>query len=160
MFAGGLRIVEPGVDQLACAQTKVPVVHGVFGTGGVGQRLVHAGNDGADAGVGGKIAIEHSAQPMELRIGEFIVAGVVEGDEVDALAGPVVPRAEGCTVRAIGFALGSDFGAIEEAGELVDVAFAGHRLDGFVVAAAQEDGKGTEGSHLVGEEIVPRHAVW
>jgi hypothetical protein len=71
----------------------------------------------------------------------------------------VVPRAERCTVRAIGFALGGDFGAIEEAGELVDVAFAGHWLDGFVVAAAEEDGKGTKGSHLVGEEIVPRHLL-
>ena len=126
----------------------------MFRTGGVGQRLVHAGNDGANAGVGGKIAIENSAQPVELRIGEYIVAGIVEGDEVDALASQWY-RTSGAPSAPSGCALRGDFRAIEEDGELVDVVFACHRLDRFVVAAAQEDRKGTERSHLVSEEIVP-----
>jgi len=141
MLAGRLRVIEPRVDQLARMQAQIPVIHCVLGTRGVRQRLVHAGDDGADAGVGGQIAIENSAEPVELRVGKFIVAGIVEGDEIDAIASPVVPRAQRRTIRAVGFTLIGDLGAVEEAREFVDIALARHRADGFMIATAEEDGK-------------------
>ena len=65
MLARRLRVVQPGVDQFAGAHSQVPVVHGVLGTGGVGQRLVHAGHDGVNAGAGLQVAVEHRAQPAQ-----------------------------------------------------------------------------------------------
>ena len=83
------------------------------------------------------------------------MAGVVEGDEVHAIAGPVIPGTEGRSVGAVGFALRCDFGAVEETGKFLDVCLACHGLDGFVIAAAEKDRQRAESRDLMGEEIVP-----
>src|SRR5580698_7076085 len=83
------------------------------------------------------------------------MAGVVEGDEVNAVAGPVVPGLDGRSAVAVDLALRFDFRTSEKAGEFGDVALAGHGRNRFVIAAAKENRQRAEGSHLVLEEVVP-----
>src|SRR5579863_560102 len=116
---------------------------------------MHSGNDGADSRMRIEVAVEHGAEPLELRVGEFVVAGIVEGDEVHAVAGPVIPGFNRLGVIAVGLALRQNLRPREESTELADVALAGHGKDGLVVSAAEEDWKRSERRSLVGEEVVP-----
>src|ERR1035437_5866678 len=122
VLAGRLGRVKPVVDLLARGVASTPCVHGMVRTGGVGQRLVHADHDGADVGIRREIAVEHRAQPCQLCVRKLSRAGVVEGDEVDAVASPVIPGANGSSSRAVGLALGCNLRTVEIIGKFCDVA--------------------------------------
>ena len=90
---------------------------------------------------------------------EFIAAGVVEGDEVDAVMNPVIPGSNGSSIGAILLALRGNLGAIEQRGELDDVGFARHGRDRLMVSATEEDGKGTERTRPGGPGSHPTRAA-
>src|ERR1017187_9300652 len=117
---------------------------------------VLADHDGSDVGIRREIAVEHCAQPCQLSVRKLSWAGVVEGDEVDAIASPVIPGANGSSSRAVSLALGCNLRTVEILREFLDVALARHGCDGVVIASAEKYRNRAESRQLVHPEVVPR----
>jgi len=92
---------------------------------------------------------------VQLRAGKLVLAGVIQSDEIHAVAGPVIPRLPGIGGIAVGLALGLNLRTVQEAGKLCDVAIAGHGLDRLVIAAAEKHRKRAKRCHLMFDEVVP-----
>jgi len=89
-----------------------------------------------------------------LRTGKLVAAGVVEGDEIHAVADKVVPGLDGCALSPSALRCAqSPLG--QKAGEFRHVGLARHGLVALVIAVAPETREGTERRHLVLEKVVP-----
>ena len=156
VLAGGLRVVEPGVDQLAGALPRSqssmacsePVEWGSASC--MPATMVRMPEFGARS----RSSTARSQCSCASENSSWLALSRVM--KSTPFADPVIPGPSGAAVCAVGLALGGNLGTIEERGELLDVALAGHGLDGLMIAAAEEDGERAERSHLVGQEVVPR----
>src|ERR1700749_4946711 len=99
---------------------------------------MHPHDNRTDGGAPRLVAFEHTPKPPKLRIRELIVARVIESDEVNSVARPVIPGPQRCSIRPVSFSLSLNLRPIEQARELLYVAFARHRLHRFMIAAGQK----------------------
>jgi hypothetical protein len=66
----------------------------------VGKGFVHADDEGSDGGIF-RVRVEHALEPGELIAVELVGGCIVEIDEVDASALPVIVSAEATVFRVV-----------------------------------------------------------
>src|SRR5207302_857050 len=99
------------------------------------------------------ITANDGKKPGFLCVIELIAAGVIERDEVDIVADPVVIGAEQMILGVVFEALRLDGGRFQPVRELGEVLFAARRRYGFVITRSEADRRRAEGRQLVGNKI-------
>lgn len=120
----------------------------------IGKSLMHADDDGDDGGIFG-VGGENVFEPRHLIAVELVGGCVVEIDEVNASALPVIVDVETMVFWVITQPLLLEFWRVDPIGKLDEIVGASFRRIEFVIADAEIDGRAGEGDELVLDEVVP-----